>query len=47
LTIQPPEGQTLVNFETIFYTTNTEPAFERVTLLGQRIVVKATPVTYL
>lgn len=47
LSVEPPNGRTLVNFETIFYTTNTEPALEQVTLLGQRIVVRATPAAYI
>lgn len=46
LAIQPPGGQTLVNFETIFYTTNSEPTVRQFTLLGSSITVRATPVTY-
>ena len=36
LVIQPPDGRTLVNFETNFLTTTTEPASRTVTLLGRR-----------
>jgi hypothetical protein len=46
LVIQPPEGRTLVNFATNFLTENTEPTTQRVTLLGQRIVIEATPSSY-
>jgi hypothetical protein len=46
LVIQPPHGKTLVNFETNFYTTNTSPRTQTVTLLGQRITVEATPTHY-
>lgn len=46
LTIQPPDGQTLVNFDTNFYTADDEPITRRVTLLGQRITIEATPIEY-
>lgn len=46
LVIQPPEGRTLVNFATNFLTENDEPTRQRVTLLGQRIVIEATPSSY-
>jgi hypothetical protein len=40
-----PEGKTLVNFDTIFYTE--PPTFTRtITLLGQRVDVRATPARY-
>jgi hypothetical protein len=46
LTIEPPDGRTLVNFETNFFTTTTEPTTQTVTLLGQRVDIEATPVRY-
>ncbi|MFN8196325.1 MAG: hypothetical protein U0R80_18820 [Nocardioidaceae bacterium] len=46
LTIQPPDGETLVNLETNFFTTNTEPTTQVVTLLGQRVEIEATPSSY-
>lgn len=46
LVIQPPDGLTLVNFETNFYTTDTAPIAKTVTLLGQQVTLEATPATY-
>lgn len=46
LTIQPPGGKTLVNFETIFYTTNNQPSTTVLTLIGQTVEIQATPVSY-
>jgi hypothetical protein len=46
LTVQPPGGETLVNFETNFFTTNTEPSTQTVTLLGTGITIEATPISY-
>ncbi len=46
LVVQPPGGKTLVNFATNFYTENTAPTSQTVTLLGQRVVIEATPETY-
>jgi hypothetical protein len=46
LLIQPPNGRTLVNFKTNFYTDNRSfevPAFQ---LLGHTIELKVTPTTY-
>jgi len=43
LTIQPPGGRTLVNLETNFFTTNTAPTTQTVTLLGQQVDIEATP----
>lgn len=43
LVIQPPDGLTLVNFDTNFYTTSTEPIARTVTLLGRRVTLEATP----
>ena len=45
LVIQPPNGRTLVNFDTNFYTER--PAFTRVvTLLGQRVTLRIEPVSF-
>lgn len=44
--VQPPNGRTLVNFETNFYTDNTAPTSQTVTLLGRRITIEATPTEY-
>lgn len=46
LVIQPPDGLTLVNFDTNFYTTSTQPIARTVTLLGRRVTLEATPSTY-
>ncbi len=46
LIIQPPDGKTLVNFETNFYTTNTDATTQTVTLLGQRVTIEASPTRY-
>jgi hypothetical protein len=46
LTMQPPGGRTLVNLETNFYTTTTQPDTQTVTLLGQRVEIEATPTAY-
>lgn len=46
LSIQPPGGRTLVNFETIFSTDLIEPVTQTVTLLGHEITITATPVSY-
>ena len=46
IVIQPPDGETLVNFETNLLTTNTEPTQQTVTLLGLPITIEATPSTY-
>lgn len=46
LVIQPPGGQTLVNFATNFYTDDDQPQQQSVTLLGQRVLIEATPSTY-
>ena len=46
LEVQPPDGQTLINFETNFFTENTDPATQTVTLLGQRVEIEATPSEY-
>ena len=46
LIVEPPNGRTLVNFETNFLTENTEPTTRSVTLLGTRVTVEATPSSY-
>lgn len=46
LVIQPPDGLTLVNFDTNFYTTSTEPITSTATLLGQQVTLEATPAEY-
>ncbi|GAA1546700.1 hypothetical protein [Nocardioides humi] len=46
LIIQPPDGLTLVNFATNFYTTSTHPITTTVTLLDQHVTLEATPATY-
>ena len=46
LTIQPPDGRTLVNLETNFFTTSTDPTTQTITLLGQRVDIEASPVAY-
>ncbi len=45
LIIQPPNGRTLVNFDTNFYT-ETEPTTRSVTLLGQRVELSITPAAF-
>jgi hypothetical protein len=47
LTVQPEGGKTLVNFETIFYTTNSQPTSKIVTLLAQTVEIQATPTSYI
>jgi hypothetical protein len=42
LIVQPPDGKTLVNFATNFYTDNA-PFTRTVTLLGQRVDLRITP----
>lgn len=46
LVIQPPDGLTLVNFRTNFYTTSTTPIATTVTLLEQPVTLEATPATW-
>ncbi|QZY28412.1 PKD domain-containing protein [Nocardioides coralli] len=46
LAVQPPDGQTLVNFDTNFFTDNTEPTTQTVTLLGQQVTIEARPTSY-
>jgi len=46
LVIQPPDGRTLVNLKTNFYTTTTGPTSKTITLLGQQVEIEATPAEY-
>ena len=46
LEVQPPDGQTLINFDTNFFTDNVSPTTQTVTLLGQRVTIEATPTEY-
>jgi hypothetical protein len=46
LEIEPPDGQTLIHFDTNFFTTNTRPTTQTVVLLGQRVTIEAAPVEY-
>jgi hypothetical protein len=46
LVIQPPGNETLVNYTTLFYTTLAKPATQTITLLGRKVVIEATPTTY-
>ena len=46
LEVQPPDGQTLINFETNFFTGNDRPTTQTVTLLGQRVEIEARPTEY-
>ncbi|WP_157519981.1 hypothetical protein [Nocardioides dokdonensis] len=45
LNIQPPDGETLVNFDTILHT-QAEPFQESVRLLGRQITFDITPTTF-
>ncbi len=45
LIVQPPNGRTLVNFETNFYT-ETGPLRRSLTLLGQRVDLAITPAEF-
>lgn len=46
LEVEPPDGQTLIHFDTNFFTTNTRPTTQTVVLLGQRVTIEAAPVEY-
>jgi hypothetical protein len=46
LVIQPPDGRTMVNLKTNFYTTTTEPTSKPIKLLGQKVEIEATPAEY-
>ncbi|GEP39528.1 hypothetical protein NPS01_31910 [Nocardioides psychrotolerans] len=45
LVVQPPNGRTLVNFATNFYT-DTQELTRTITLLGQRVDLRITPASY-
>ncbi len=45
LVVQPPNGRTLVNFATNFYT-EARPFTRTITLLGQRVDLRITPASY-
>ncbi|RYB92478.1 hypothetical protein EUA06_05885 [Nocardioides glacieisoli] len=46
LEVQPPDGRTLVNLDTNFYTSNTEATSIPVSLVQARVVVTAEPIAY-
>ena len=46
LVVQPPNGKTLVNLETNFYTSNTEVTSIAVRLVRSDVVVSARPIAY-
>ena len=46
LVTQPPGGETLVNLDTIFYTRNSQPIVQPVTLAGRSVSIEATPTSY-
>lgn len=46
LIIQPPDGETLVNFATNFYTTTTAAQSHTVPLLSVEVTIEATPAAY-
>jgi hypothetical protein len=46
LVVQPPEGKTLVNFETNFYTLDSEPITKELTIARQRVTLRAVRSTY-
>lgn len=46
LVVQPPDGKTLVNFETNFFTLDKRSIDQAVTVAGQQVEIRATPTTY-
>ncbi|WP_345454375.1 hypothetical protein [Nocardioides marinquilinus] len=46
LQVQPVDQRTAVNWETFFFTDNTAPHTQTVTLLGQQVTIEATPSEY-
>jgi hypothetical protein len=46
LIVQPPKGRTLVNFETNFYTLDSIPIDQTVTVANRQVVIRAVPTTY-
>lgn len=46
LVVQPPGGKTLVNFETNFYTLNSQPITQELTIADRQVTIRAVPTTY-
>ena len=46
LVIQPPDGRTLVNLKTNFYTNTTKPRVQPVDIAGHTVEIEATPASY-
>ncbi len=46
LKVQPPDGETLVNLETIFFTPNSAPTVRELRLAGRSVAIEATPTSY-
>jgi hypothetical protein len=46
LVIQPPDGKTLVNLATNFFTTTTEPRVQPLSLFGHTVDIEASPASY-
>jgi hypothetical protein len=46
LVVQPPKGQTLVNFETNFYTLDKQPIDQTVIVANRPVEIRATPTSY-
>ena len=46
LSVQPPDGETLVNLDTNFFTTLTDASTQTVTLVGITVEIEATPQEY-
>lgn len=46
LVVQPPEGKTLVNFETNFYTLDSEPVTKEITIAKQKVTLRALRSAY-
>ena len=46
LVVQPPDGKTLVNFKTNFYTLDKTPIDQSVTVANRQVVIRAIPTTY-
>ena len=46
LVVQPPDGRTLVNFETNFYTLDSAPVTKELTIAGQKVTLRAVRSAY-
>jgi hypothetical protein len=46
LVVQPPNGKTLVNLETNFYTLDHKQISKDVSVAGQKVTIEATPTSY-